>query len=115
MDENKLFSRRRFQFSVRTLLIGVTMFCVVVGGFVGRQASIVRERRAWMKRITDRGGVIDTDWPNATPLIPWYRRLLGDQTVFWIMPYRQLGDYPNNNEIDEIQEIFPEAGIKRGL
>jgi hypothetical protein len=27
--------RRRFQFRLRTLMIGVTLFCVTIGGYVG--------------------------------------------------------------------------------
>ncbi|HEV2972726.1 MAG TPA: hypothetical protein VGY55_22350 [Pirellulales bacterium] len=37
--------RRRFQFSLRSLLVGVTLLAVPLG-FVGRQIKIVREREA---------------------------------------------------------------------
>ncbi len=40
----------RFQFRLRTLLIGVTLFCLVVGYF-GRQFQIVRERRAVLSQM----------------------------------------------------------------
>ena len=36
---------RRFQFRLRTLLIGVTLFCIVVGGYIGSQLKVIRERR----------------------------------------------------------------------
>jgi hypothetical protein len=38
----------RFQFRLRTLMIGVMLFCVSVGGYVSSQAKIVRERQAWL-------------------------------------------------------------------
>ena len=37
----------RFQFSLRTLMIGVTLLAVPCA-FVGWQAKIVRERKAWL-------------------------------------------------------------------
>jgi hypothetical protein len=39
--------RRRFQFRLRTLLIGVTLLAVACG-YVGWQASIARDRQAWL-------------------------------------------------------------------
>ncbi len=39
--------RRRFQFRLRSLLIGVTLFALIPCGYVGWQAKIVRERKAW--------------------------------------------------------------------
>jgi hypothetical protein len=43
----ELPKRRWFQFSLRTLLIGVTLLAVPLG-YVGWQAKIVRERQAWI-------------------------------------------------------------------
>ena len=40
--------RRRFQFRLRTLMILVTVFCFVIGGYTGWQKKIVKERRAWL-------------------------------------------------------------------
>ena len=41
--------RRRFQFRLRTLMIGVTLFCVVAGWLLS-QASVVWERKALLKK-----------------------------------------------------------------
>jgi hypothetical protein len=41
--------RRRFQFRLRTLLICVTAFCVVIGGYTGWQNKIVKERQEWLR------------------------------------------------------------------
>ena len=40
--------RRWFQFSLRSLLIMVTLFCAVIGGYVRWQANIVKERQTWI-------------------------------------------------------------------
>jgi hypothetical protein len=41
--------RRWFQFSLRTLMIGVTLLAMVCG-YVGRQTKIVRERMQFVER-----------------------------------------------------------------
>ncbi len=46
--------RRWFQFSLRTLLIGVTLLAVACA-YVGWQAKIVRERRAELNRASKCG------------------------------------------------------------
>jgi hypothetical protein len=49
--------RRRFQFRLRTLLIGVTLLAGVCG-YVGWQAKIVRERHAIAREVSQlHGGV----------------------------------------------------------
>jgi hypothetical protein len=47
--------RRRFQFRLRTLLIGVTLLAIPCA-YVGWQAKIVRARQAMAKRLSARGG-----------------------------------------------------------
>jgi hypothetical protein len=46
--------RRRFQFRLRTLLIGVTLAAVACA-YVAREAQIVRERKAWLKAHSSNG------------------------------------------------------------
>jgi len=46
---------RRFQFSVRTLLIIVVLLAIPLG-WVGWQAKIVRNRQALLMRVISRGG-----------------------------------------------------------
>ena len=76
-DDRPKRNRLWFQFSLRTLLIGVTFFCLVVGGYVDWQAKIVRERRAEFNRTVDTRlvGIADND---EERVIPWIRRVLGD-------------------------------------
>ena len=47
--------RRRFQFRLRTLMIGVSVLAGL-RGYVGRQAEIVRERSALLQQIVGLGG-----------------------------------------------------------
>jgi hypothetical protein len=57
--------RRWFQFSLRTLMIGVTVLAVPCG-YVGWQAKIVRERTAW-----------DTEYKQCHwPVVAWGERAL---------------------------------------
>ena len=49
----QLSSRRRFQFRLRTLLIGVTLFVLIPCGYVGWQAKIVRERKGYLRATQD--------------------------------------------------------------
>jgi hypothetical protein len=81
--------RRWFQFSLRTLMIVVTLFCAA-GGYVIRQKKIVSERRAMRYAITKINGATDghhrtfIDLWNANDAehaIPWLRTVLGDQAV----------------------------------
>jgi hypothetical protein len=97
--------RRRFQFRLRTLLIAVTLICVVAG-YVGRQASIVRERRAELSRpdFTRLVGFDDADTKGA---VSWIRRALGDKSVRAIL-------YPVGTdaaELDRLRVLFPEASV----
>ena len=76
--------RRWFQFSLRSLLIGVAILAVVCG-YVGPHAKIVRERKAMVERILEVDGYIARDGPFApidhNESIPWIRRLLGDEAI----------------------------------
>ena len=49
--------RPRFQFRLRTLLIGVTLLAVLLG-YVGWQAKIVRERKAILREVTEMRGIL---------------------------------------------------------
>ena len=86
--------KRRFQFSLRTLLIVVTLFCVVAGGYVGWQKKIVSERKALRQTVERDGGTIyalsdvgRSGWnptPKSSLEIPWLRQSFGDEAVIEI-------------------------------
>jgi hypothetical protein len=100
-------NRRWLQFSLRTLLIGVTVFCVVVGGYVGWQAKIVSKRRNELNRVVDARlvGIADND---EERVIPWIRRVFGDQRVASI---RMLVG-TDAAELDRLRVLFPEAKVE---
>jgi hypothetical protein len=113
--------RRCFQFSLRSLLIGVALLAVTCG-YVGRQAEIVRKRQAMLDRIDGLGGVYWTAesfreliqinfWTGvkqsdgwSPPRIPLIRSWLGDQAIVWIA-------LPTLEQRREFGVAFPEASI----
>ena len=100
--------RRWFQFSLRSLMIGVTLFCVAVGGYIGWQAKIVRERKAMLAQLSAADWRRpEFRWHSPTPQIPWLRRILGDK------PVAMLVVPPNADQqaIAEIRQMLPEADL----
>jgi hypothetical protein len=101
--------RCRFQFSLRTLMIGVTLVAVACG-YVGRQVKIVRERYSMLAQITDqknteRGNYGLAPSEDSQLQVPWIRRLLGDQAIYAIgLPITASKDYRR-----KVRELFPEA------
>jgi hypothetical protein len=99
--------RRWFQFSLRTLLIGVTVLAALCA-YVVHEAKIVSDRWATWRRINDEGGnVISADGtiPNGPN---WIRLALHDRPVKWI--YAPV--FATDEEIKQFREMFPEAEIR---
>jgi hypothetical protein len=109
--------RRWVRFSIRTLLIGVTIFCV----WLGWQAESARERIALIKLVNKTGGECyaqqyGTHWgmtyqyarPSDDPDAPSaIRRMLGDNA--WenvIVPELNF-----HHLLDRVERAFPEAII----
>jgi hypothetical protein len=79
--------RRWFQFSLRTLMIVVTVFAIV-GGWFGAKMERARRQKATVEAIRKSVGWAGYDYqvepsgqliPNATPPSPaWLRKMLGD-------------------------------------
>jgi hypothetical protein len=97
--------RLRFQFRLRTLMIGVTLLAIVCG-YVGWQAKIVRERRAELNRVID-GRLFGIAGSDERRAIPWIRRVLADQQVYSIM--MPVGS--DRAELDRLRSLFPEAKV----
>jgi hypothetical protein len=93
--------RRRFQFRLRTLIIVVTLFCLVAGWLP--QASIVWERKSLLKKASV-WGADDTD--SGVPLV---RRLFGDSGVGLV----QLDVSASDEELALYRAAFPEACVFR--
>jgi hypothetical protein len=94
--------RRRFQFRLRTLLIGVTLFCIVVGWFLP-EASLVWERKAMLKNAL--AAYVDDNGAGLS----WVRHSLGDIGMGLI----QLGPSASDEELSRYRDVFPEASIFR--
>jgi hypothetical protein len=117
---DQLSLRRRFQFRLRTLMIGVTLLAVACG-YVGWQAKIVRERQSALAAVKESGGYVWTreddlasadfvagyrvnrdEWPSE---VAWLRRLLGDEHVAAI----HLAWNVSLPERNRVEGLFPEA------
>jgi hypothetical protein len=104
-------TRRWLRFSIRTLLITVTIFCV----WLGWQVSIVRERKGLRAQTESRIRIADElafqpglNGPRSY-VLPWYRHWLGDMGVKWI-----IADQISEDEFDQLVRVFSEAQIKWG-
>jgi hypothetical protein len=98
--------RRRFQFRLRTLMIGVTLLAVPLA-YVGWQAKIVRERRAELSRAVD-GRLLEICGNGENRVISWIRRVLSDQRVGSI----KVLTGTDATELDRLRVLFPEAEVK---
>jgi hypothetical protein len=103
--------RRRFQFSLRTLMIVVTLFCVAVGGYGGWQAKIVMERKAIIRDVGD-GITWGQNLDDSE--IPLIRRWLGDHAFLAIWLNERMPDEVPTETIHRIVTAFPEARIEFG-
>jgi hypothetical protein len=101
---------RRFQFSLRTLLIVVTAICLALGGYVGWQKKIVRDRKAMLVKIVERERHPYREWPGLYRM-NWIREWLGDQPIVEIVlpPDSSF----QNQDFDEIEAAFPEAHVHK--
>jgi hypothetical protein len=108
--------RRRFQFRLRTLMIGVTLLAVACA-YVGWQAKIVTERKAMRERWSGKVWFRTPDMgsgsiPPTPPLPPtkvtWLRELFGDEALeeIWLP-----SDTPKS-ELDQIKALFPESTVE---
>jgi hypothetical protein len=109
--------RRRFQFSLRTLLIGVTLLAVPCA-YTGWQEKIISERR----EVVATHGIIRSwyipivrydstpEHPLPRPLAPWPLRWLGEDGFARIV----AKDRETDDEVANLKRLFPEAEIWRG-
>ena len=104
-------SRRWFKwswltFSLRTMFVVVTVFAV----WLGWELKYVRDRKAALDLLTQSGGttVIYGTLSNPVSLpvpIPWWRRLLGDEGI----PYLLFPATWTDEECNHAIQLFPEA------
>jgi hypothetical protein len=103
--------RRRFQFRLRTLMIGVTLFALIPCGYVGWQAKIVRDRQAWTAHLAARGFVPrvgDVVIQSGYEWQPTFvRRWMGDKATSTI----GLPEYVSDEEKETTLRLFPETTV----
>ncbi len=94
----------KLQFRLRTLMVVVTLLAVPLG-YVGWQAKIVRERKAWRENphfleplLIEDGGTVS-----------WIRRYFGDAQCFAMVADESVSDA----QLDQCREAFPEADVHR--
>ena len=96
----------RFQFRLRTLMIGVTLLAVPCA-YISHEAKVVRERRAILRTIDTAGGrflaINEGDLPAGMTGPGWIRRLLGDVAVV------EIDFHASSLSQDYLKEKFPEA------
>jgi uncharacterized protein (DUF2342 family) len=97
--------RRRFQYRLRSLLIGVALLAIACG-YVARQAEIVSERRAMLDWINMHNGSVASQHQSSP--IAWVRQLLGDRSIAHIA----LQPDTDRTEVQRIRRLFPEADIR---
>jgi hypothetical protein len=107
--------RRWFQFSLRSLMIVVTLLAVPCAN-VGWQAKIVNERRRLLESVLLHQGVAYPDLspshssgplPDRSP--PCIRRLMGDVWMDGIYQDAKTSD----EVLERVATTFPEAIVKR--
>ena len=112
--------RRWFRFSLRTLFVVVTVFCVWLG-WLGWQWRIVQERESasyWLReRLGDvwrtPGGYVTAQRPSMErnyneSLVPSrLRTMLGDQ-IAWVL---ELPPTLSESERERMLELYPEAEV----
>jgi hypothetical protein len=113
-------SRSWWNFSLRTLFIGVTVLC----GYLAYQMSVIRARdrvRQELKQIPSVQVLTVAEFRNYGVLgsqefatIPWSRRLLGDEPIQRITYYGfALNGQPGLRE--KVERTFPEAELQEIL
>jgi hypothetical protein len=93
--------RRWFQFSLRTLMIAVTLLALA-SGYISRQYELVKERQRF---LGDPAHYVAYD--DNGPEVPWIRRLLGDHGMLEI----DLDPASDKAERQQVSALFPEAQI----
>ena len=104
----------RFQFRLRTLMIGVALLAIPCA-YVGWQAKIVRDRKAVARWIEERNGDLSDNITTPLhgpyqPQVSWLRRTLGDKGVADVLFPKPLTD----DDKQRIKDAFPEAELSVG-
>jgi hypothetical protein len=112
--------RRWFRFSLRTLLVFVTLFCC----WLAWETSVVHERKALRAELKGFQFVPAENWekrfapgypaPRATAKVPLLRSWLGDeaiQEIWFIRHVQQISD----EDLARLKKTFPEAELRESF
>jgi len=120
------FRRRWFRFSLRTLFLLVTVF----GVWLGVQVKWIQDRHEAQQWIESRGGVFVTEGGHFRvdlldgsaegsgirifnhPKAPWSIRLIGADTVYWMVVPGNGDDQLMDIKMQELRKLFPEADVR---
>jgi hypothetical protein len=108
MEAEPKRKRRWFQFSLRTLLVGVTLLAIPCA-YVGWQAKIVRERRALRENRQFYEPFIPAEGSKGSGSLSWIRRLLGDFESEGMIADDSITDA----DLERCRAAFPEANVQR--
>src|SRR5690349_19120525 len=102
--------RPTIRFSLRTMLVAVTV-AGILAGWTAWQYRIVNARRTFWPRFNDHNFSVRTiGMPGSPrPHIPWLRQLLGDFAESNLV-YNPRQD-PHGEQLRQVRELFPEAKI----
>jgi hypothetical protein len=101
---NNVPRRRRFQFSLRMIMLAMTL----AGVWLGWNYWEVRTRAALRNELGWRGAVVRSADPQSPNKLPTMWRLFGAQ------PFRAIelpGDAFNDEDLRKVQRWFPEAEV----
>jgi hypothetical protein len=100
---------RRFQFSLRTFLIGVTLLAVALAVSLGwwciSEVRIAQERMALLGTLYAHGGEYQLLLDAEPPPMSFIRRWAGDRPIIVIW----LPKPPDGLDVERIRKAFPEA------
>jgi hypothetical protein len=105
MSEARTISPRRFQFSLGTMLVLLTLFAL----WLGWELDFIRDRQAWIRA---NGPLVENTTPNPLPMpkfaLPIWRHWLGDTEVPRIWNRDEWSDQDRAN----VTTLFPEANFE---
>jgi hypothetical protein len=109
------FSRRWLRFSLRALLVAITLLC----GWLGWEMNHVHERQRLLSEFRDQEAYSFTiHWhnpcvtgePPRKPTIPIWRTWLGDRAVYAISAVVNRSDF-SAGDFAKLKRHFPEAHV----
>jgi hypothetical protein len=115
--------RRWFSFSLRSLLLVMTVLCI----WLGWESSVVRQRRRMLSKLQVSPAFQITtakSWaaifaggpppPQPVATIPTVRRWLGDEAIQEIGYFRHMQGF-TDGDVDRLVKLFPEAKVQETI